>query len=107
MRHECETRDLGKHTATITIRPAVAADAAAIARVHVDTWRTTYRGIVPDEHLAKLSYEKGELAFPRWLDQMPIVCVAQELSAGIVGSSVIPFRVGWPIAGRFCTTCVP
>jgi len=29
-----------------------------MARVHVDTWRTTYTGIVPAEHLANLSYER-------------------------------------------------
>ncbi|WP_322743720.1 GNAT family N-acetyltransferase [Vasconcelosia minhoensis] len=33
-------------------------DVPDIARVHVDTWRTTYRDIVPDEHLANLSYER-------------------------------------------------
>jgi len=37
------------------VRPARLADAAAIARVHVDSWRTSYRGILPDEFLASLS----------------------------------------------------
>jgi hypothetical protein len=40
------------------VRDATYEDVPAIARVHVDTWRTTYQGIVPDEHLAKLSYQK-------------------------------------------------
>jgi L-amino acid N-acyltransferase YncA len=40
------------------IRKAVSTDASAIARVHVDSWRTTYRGIVPDSYLASLSYEQ-------------------------------------------------
>jgi GNAT superfamily N-acetyltransferase len=40
------------------IRKADVDDAAAIARVHVDAWRTTYVGIVPDEYLAGLSYEQ-------------------------------------------------
>lgn len=40
------------------VRDATHDDVPAIARVHVDTWRTTYRSIVPDEHLAKLSYER-------------------------------------------------
>lgn len=44
----------------VVIRPATAGDAEHIARVHVDTWRTTYRGIVPDEALANLSYERRE-----------------------------------------------
>ncbi|MGC1310161.1 MAG: GNAT family N-acetyltransferase [Phormidesmis sp.] len=42
------------------IREATHSDIAAITRVHVDTWRTTYRGIVPDENLANLSYERRE-----------------------------------------------
>lgn len=37
------------------IREATVADAAGIARVHVESWRTTYPGIVPDEILAQLS----------------------------------------------------
>jgi GNAT superfamily N-acetyltransferase len=40
------------------IREATLDDALAIARIHVDTWRTTYRGIVPDEYLANLSYQQ-------------------------------------------------
>jgi ribosomal protein S18 acetylase RimI-like enzyme len=44
---------------TITIRQATTADAAALARVHIDTWRTTYRGIVPDSYLDAMSYERG------------------------------------------------
>ena len=40
----------------MTIRKATHDDVPAIARVHVDTWRTAYQGIVPDEHLANLSY---------------------------------------------------
>ena len=39
------------------IRLAQTDDSLAIARIHVDTWRTTYMGIVPDEHLPNLSYE--------------------------------------------------
>ena len=39
------------------IRQATPADAIAIAKVHVDTWRSTYRGIVSDEVLEGLSYD--------------------------------------------------
>ena len=35
----------------ITIRPATSQDALAIARVRIDSWRTTYRGLVPDAYL--------------------------------------------------------
>jgi ribosomal protein S18 acetylase RimI-like enzyme len=33
------------------IRPARPGDAAAIARIHVETWRDTYAGILPDSYL--------------------------------------------------------
>lgn len=45
------------------VREAACADVAAIARVHVDSWRTSYRGIVPDTVLDGLSYERRE---PMW-----------------------------------------
>jgi GNAT superfamily N-acetyltransferase len=47
------------------IRQARIDDAAAIARVHVDAWRTTYPGIVPADYLASLSYEERE---EKWRD---------------------------------------
>ncbi|HEX4203773.1 MAG TPA: GNAT family N-acetyltransferase [Ktedonobacteraceae bacterium] len=50
----------------IAIRPATVEDAAGIARVHVDSWRTTYQGIVPDEVLANLSYEKRQAIWERY-----------------------------------------
>src|SRR4051812_39732747 len=40
------------------IRPADPNDADAIAKVHVDSWRTTYKGLVPDDYLASLAYEQ-------------------------------------------------
>ncbi len=42
------------------IREANVPDAAAIAKVQVDSWRTTYTGVVPAEYLAQLSYEQHE-----------------------------------------------
>jgi len=39
-----------------TIRPATIHDASHIAQVHVDSWKTTYRGIVPQEYLDSLNY---------------------------------------------------
>ena len=42
------------------IRTATVDDAAAIATVHVESWRTTYKGIVPADFLARLSYEQRE-----------------------------------------------
>jgi GNAT superfamily N-acetyltransferase len=38
----------------VSIRPATQEDVGAIAQVHVESWRTTYAGIVPDAYLAGL-----------------------------------------------------
>ncbi len=37
------------------VRPATLNDATAIAQVHVSSWRSTYRGLLPDDFLASLS----------------------------------------------------
>src|SRR5579875_3238148 len=39
------------------VRAARVEDAGGIAKVHVDSWRTTYKGVIPDDFLASLSYE--------------------------------------------------
>ncbi len=49
------------------IRAANPADAGAMAKVHVDTWRTTYAGIVPAEYLSGLSYENRK---SMWLSSL-------------------------------------
>lgn len=43
-----------------TVRQARVSDVSAIARVHIDTWRAAYHGLVPDDYLARLSYEESE-----------------------------------------------
>lgn len=45
------------------IREAILSDAFGIAKVHVDSRRSTYTGIVSDAFLNELSYENSEL---RW-----------------------------------------
>ena len=45
---------------TIRIRQATPADASAIARVHVDSWRSSYADVVPQEILSGLSYDERE-----------------------------------------------
>jgi GNAT superfamily N-acetyltransferase len=38
-------------TATVPLMPATAADAAAIALLHAQSWRSAYRGLLTDEYL--------------------------------------------------------
>jgi len=47
------------------IRKARSEDAKGIAKVHIDSWRTTYRGIVPDTYLKALYYEEKEEIWKR------------------------------------------
>ncbi|MEN8698148.1 GNAT family N-acetyltransferase [Bacillus infantis] len=67
------------------IRRAEDQDAEGIAKVHVETWRTAYRGIIDDEYLAALSVEKRTELWHRNI-AIPgnIVLVAEE-NDGIVG----------------------
>jgi GNAT superfamily N-acetyltransferase len=45
-------------TSAVGLRPAVLADAAAIGAVHVESWRETYSGLLPDAMVAELSVER-------------------------------------------------
>ena len=47
----------------MNIRRATAEDAPALAKVHVDSWQVAYRGIVPDSHLERFTYQRREDAF--------------------------------------------
>jgi GNAT superfamily N-acetyltransferase len=69
------------------IRPAQVADADAIARVHVDSWRTSYKGIVPDDVLAGLSVERrAQVWRTAMTDFRATQCLyVAESSKGIVG----------------------
>jgi GNAT superfamily N-acetyltransferase len=44
----------------MNIRPAVVSDARTVATVHVHSWQSAYRGIVPDAHLDSLSIDRRE-----------------------------------------------
>ena len=70
------------------IRTAAPADAPGIARVHVDTWRTAYRDILPAGFLAALSYETRA---QRWRDNLAqagpqqFTLVAEDHAGEVVG----------------------
>ena len=72
-----------------TIRDAAAADAAAIARVTIATWRAAYRGIVPERVLDGLSQEAMTALFDRSLGRVtpqgPFYLVVEAPGYGVVG----------------------
>ena len=78
----------------VRIREAVQADAGAMARVHIDMWRTAYAGIVPAEHLAGLSYERREAVWVQILTRdQPAQC---NFVAETVGGEIVGFAGGGP-----------
>lgn len=52
-------------TGSFSIRRAAAGDAAGIARVHVETWRSAYAGILPDRVMTAMSIEEKTTAWRR------------------------------------------
>jgi ribosomal protein S18 acetylase RimI-like enzyme len=53
----------------MNIRKATIEDAKAIATVHVESWKTTYQGIVPSSYLAQLNVSEREQLWKRGLQQ--------------------------------------
>lgn len=68
------------------IRATVTGDAEAIARVHIDTWRHTYAGVMPAEYLAGLRYDRSRRGWESFLVREGVrVFVADDPEAGVVG----------------------
>jgi len=79
------------------IRDATVEDAIGIAKVHVNTWKSAYAGIIPSEYLARLSWEESAHRLQEYLQNMEperFLLVA-EMEGEIVGfSSGGPERSG-------------
>jgi GNAT superfamily N-acetyltransferase len=66
------------------IRLAEMRDAAAISHVHVQSWLTTYRGLVPESFLASLNETERVPLWQDWLTR-DISVFAAELEGEVVG----------------------
>lgn len=68
------------------VRAATIEDAMGIAKVHVDTWRSTYKNIIPQSFLDNLSYESRSNL---WKSTIPDgnVFVAENEAGEIIGFS--------------------
>lgn len=71
------------------IREAVLSDLGSIAKIHVDAWNTTYKGIVPEEHLAGRTYKGQEEKWKKRYFENPntneVVFVAENNEGQVVG----------------------
>jgi ribosomal protein S18 acetylase RimI-like enzyme len=83
----------------ITIREAVPADAPAIAKVNIESWRSTYRGKIADSFLDEMKFENYEKKWNNILSHTNenICFVAVNDYGDIVGYSV----AGKYIEGKF------
>lgn len=71
------------------IREVKWTDAEGIARVHVDSWKTTYKGIIPDEFLNQLSYEKRTALWVKNIESPDnYILIAEDDNSKIVGFAV-------------------
>lgn len=70
-------------------------DAPDIARVQVDSWRTSYAGIVPPDYLAGLSYDQREVW---WRENLALAADVHCLYVAEDGASgkIIGFAAGGP-----------
>jgi ribosomal protein S18 acetylase RimI-like enzyme len=67
------------------VRTAYPDDAAAIARVHVASWRSTYRGLLPDDFLASLSAPAYAERWRRTLSDRSSLVYVAENAQGVIG----------------------
>jgi len=71
-----------------SIRPARLEDAPGIAKIHVDSWRSTYAGLIADEFLTALSYERRAQVWSQSLTDPQNICflyVAETRPGDIIG----------------------
>ncbi len=79
---------MSNESTSLIIRDANPADAEMIARIHIDTWRSTYAGMIPDHVLVGMS-ASGQRA--QWARQLrarrggEFALVAQDSVHGIIG----------------------
>src|ERR1700682_5679493 len=67
------------------VRPATLNDAEAIARVNVATWRSAYRGLLPDDFLAALDAANYAERWTRLIGEGASLVFVAEEPDGIVG----------------------
>ena len=76
---------------TVVVRPAVPADAPAMAALHVRAWRAAYAGVMPDEFLAGLAIEEREAMWRRSLTVPELAPAERVILAAEAGGAVLGF----------------
>ena len=93
-----------KMVGEVLIRPGVASDAAELANAHLNSWRESYQGLVPESYLNRLPLSfRGRMKFWEFLfneAKDSATFVAESPENGIVGFSSVgdardPDYEGW------------
>jgi ribosomal protein S18 acetylase RimI-like enzyme len=69
----------------LKVRLARGGDARRVAEIHVETWRATYPGIVPQEVLDALNVDERERLWQRWIPDPETAIFVAELDGEVVG----------------------
>jgi GNAT superfamily N-acetyltransferase len=75
----------------VIVRPAVPADAPAMAALHVRAWRAAYAGVMPDEFLAGLAIEEREAMWRRSLTAPDLAPAERVILVAEVAGAVLGF----------------
>lgn len=81
------------------VRQAKAEDATQVARINVESWQTTYRGMFPDEVLDNLDIEERSVFWVNYINELAdgtVLLVAEDDAGQVVG-----FASGQPNQGEF------
>jgi ribosomal protein S18 acetylase RimI-like enzyme len=94
---------------SVLILPAGPADAEELARVHVRSWQESYRGLLPDAYLARMS----EVAYARRFRRALTFPAANEVTLAAAGPAGLlgyaqggPSRAGTPGEAEIATLYV-
>jgi GNAT superfamily N-acetyltransferase len=96
--------------ATIAVRPSRADEARRLAEVYVETWRTTYAGMLPDDVLLRMSVDQQERRWRGYLARQAAhetILTAEAVGHGAIGfGSAGPARRTGPETGEVYTLYV-
>ncbi|CDQ21257.1 L-amino acid N-acyltransferase YncA [Halobacillus karajensis] len=68
------------------IRKATVTDAEGVAKVQVDSWHSTYKNIIPDEYLRKMTYESWGKKWKEIISKQSVY-IAEDNKGKIIGFS--------------------
>ena len=89
----------GSRADELVIRPALPGDADAVARVHVESWRSAYRGLLPAEYLAGLTVEDRA---PRWRERLRHIGAREDVITAVRGGTIVGFASSGPARDSDC-----